>query len=1155
MASIVLGAGLGLAGSAMFGPIGGMVGWAAGSMLGSLFASPTQGPRISDKRLQSSQYGSMIPIFWGVGRIAPQIVWDSGLVEHPSSSGKGGGGGQVTYGYTVSFCALICDVEIADVLMIWANGRIIYDGTNGDTLPFVLYKGTEAQMPDPTMESYLGVGFVNAMRGMSHMVFTDLDATPYGNALPSLAILATTNESQDLHRVSSMDISTYYVPDGVDYYDYGNVDMDSDGNIRIGMFSGDGFTGPDAFLAKTQFIGNFGIGLLTFTPTGTLVKTESIVPSATQLTYVEHVVAGFYYGCRNNNDFFFTAVNEFPFFIMGDGRYTWGRLWYKGLNNATGEYFAKCLDPIGNFNDCSQMWAMWGGFAYLLGGASATPGEIKKYDLSIVIDPTTGQPTFPNFSGLGRAVWGWSDTGMAPAQSSFITVATDGTIWVGNQSAGLWHLQDNGDNVVLIKYYASPGLHPVQMLGVYCKDTVTYREETIHGDPYGTNLVLAQITDTLPWPVLATAAYGPSPGGGNGLFWPFTLFNASATGSSSGQGLLWIQNGVFAACAVNGGPVLLSTILADLSQRAKLLPVEYDVSQCTDFVDGYMIGQQMTVRSAIEALQPVYYFDVVDSDVVRFVKRGAQQPIIIDANDLGAFTSGTTPPARIQRQRIDELLLTRLLTTVFIDPDFEYQENSQIAQRMTGRGQNVATLNCPVVLSITKGRQVAETNLYANWVERDKATINLPQKYAWIEPTDVVNLDGDIFKVINVNEQMSLVNTLDLIATSALLWVQGSVGAPGTSVPPTITPAQASDLLLLDIPLIIDPTKELVLPVAMAGHDRPTWVGATLLKSVDGGDTYDQIATDTGPPDTFGVAQDVLPDYFGGNVTDERSRVTIALAPGAKELSSTTKIGLLNWKNLYLVGDEILQARDVTLISPGVYALAGFLRGRFGTQWAMGLHQANERFVVLPTITTVDVPISDYNALRYYQAVTAGSSVGGGTSGGGGSSSGGSGGGTGTGGSGGGSGGSGGAAPPAGALTFPLSWINWTSPVETGAVDDRLVLMFPFTTGSVPSPNGNLPKILATEFGFPPANRFAVLSDQPGSFSPLIDPTTGQPYPAASSSGNTVQIPFVVGPPGSINFGVYPILDFNKQYWFNLRQTTPLGGSTGLIITLTKPGF
>jgi hypothetical protein len=199
MASLVLGVAGAFVGSFFGAP---QIGFAIGSALGSaLFPPPGKdGPRLTDLKVQNSQYGAAIPIVYGAYRVAGNIIWADELQEHAEEQDSGsGGGGATNYTYTCSFAVSICEGPIAGLRRIWADGKLIYENSatgaqrvgynaNGGTL----YKGDEEQTPDPTMEAVIGVGLVPAHRGMAYFVFTDLQLGKYGNRLPNLTFEVVT---------------------------------------------------------------------------------------------------------------------------------------------------------------------------------------------------------------------------------------------------------------------------------------------------------------------------------------------------------------------------------------------------------------------------------------------------------------------------------------------------------------------------------------------------------------------------------------------------------------------------------------------------------------------------------------------------------------------------------------------------------------------------------------------------------------------------------------------------------------------------------------------------------------------------------------------------------------------------------------------------
>src|SRR5690625_3748096 len=202
MATVLLSA----AGSAIGGSIGGSVlgigaatiGQAAGAIAGSMIdrailgtgSAPVETGRARALRIMASTEGTPIPMVWGRMRVAGQVIWATRFREHVRTTTHGGkatgGGGQRVreYSYTISFAIGLGQGVIERTGRIWADGRVMdLSGVN-----WRLYKGDEAQLPDPKMEAVEGAGNVPAYRGLAYIVFEDLPVGPYGNRIPQINV-------------------------------------------------------------------------------------------------------------------------------------------------------------------------------------------------------------------------------------------------------------------------------------------------------------------------------------------------------------------------------------------------------------------------------------------------------------------------------------------------------------------------------------------------------------------------------------------------------------------------------------------------------------------------------------------------------------------------------------------------------------------------------------------------------------------------------------------------------------------------------------------------------------------------------------------------------------------------------------------------------
>jgi hypothetical protein len=190
-------------------------------------------------------------------------------------------------------------------------------------------------------------------------------------------------------------------------------------------------------------------------------------------------------------------------------------------------------------------------------------------------------------------------------------------------------------------------------------------------------------------------------------------------------------------------PMNLGEIVADLSERAGLTSDQYDVSALTDMVDGYAIAKQTTVRSAIDALRPAYYFDAVESGgLVKYVKRGGESIAVIEDDDLDAHQADSEAGDPLQTTRQMEVELPRILNVNYLLAATDYSAATKIAKRLVGSSGEETTLDLPLVLSDTKAQEIAEVNLHVPWVQRLTYAFTLPRKYSYLEPTDVITVRG-----------------------------------------------------------------------------------------------------------------------------------------------------------------------------------------------------------------------------------------------------------------------------------------------------------------------------------------------------------------------------------------------------------------------------
>lgn len=233
-----------------FGPVGAAVGGVVGSYVGWLIWPEyinNQGPRLNDLRVMGSAYGTALPSIYGAMRVGGLLMWAAPIRETATTSDVGGKGGpevtQTSYTYNADFAIAVHDGPIIGISRVWINGVLRFDmrdsasqgaiyASSALSSVMAIYHGSETQLPDPVIEAALGIGNAPAYRGVSYLVFHNLDVTSFGG-IPNIEVEVITAGTIDSVKkvgeaviTNSVDGSTYPLIFGVD------------GTIRLGYRDG-----------------------------------------------------------------------------------------------------------------------------------------------------------------------------------------------------------------------------------------------------------------------------------------------------------------------------------------------------------------------------------------------------------------------------------------------------------------------------------------------------------------------------------------------------------------------------------------------------------------------------------------------------------------------------------------------------------------------------------------------------------------------------------------------------------------------------------------------------------------------------------------------------------------------------------------------------
>lgn len=147
------------------------------------------GSRASDLNVQTSTYGTAIPLVYGTLRLAGNVIWGQKTLEVAEEAELG----KVTvYKYYARFAVAFCEGPIAGYQRVWLDNKLIVSKASNGSIkqlgPVTFYHGSEIQLPNAFMESFDGVGNVPAYRGVCYMVFEHMHVTQFGGRIPVLNI-------------------------------------------------------------------------------------------------------------------------------------------------------------------------------------------------------------------------------------------------------------------------------------------------------------------------------------------------------------------------------------------------------------------------------------------------------------------------------------------------------------------------------------------------------------------------------------------------------------------------------------------------------------------------------------------------------------------------------------------------------------------------------------------------------------------------------------------------------------------------------------------------------------------------------------------------------------------------------------------------------
>lgn len=919
------------------GPAGALQGAAIGSGVGGYLDPPKgptiEGPRLNDLSVQTSTYGQFIPRTYGTIGLSGNVFWLENnkikeVVKKKKSGGKGGGSSSTvkTYTYFATFAVGLCEGPIAGVRRIWVGPDLVYDAGSDDletiissnkaSSNFKIYLGTDTQQPDSRIQADMGVSNCPSYRGLAYIVVKDLLLTNYGNSVAGAQVKVEVVNSASISGLRKLsDVAVLGFPTSYTMRPYQSGDGYVSSFYAYDPYAGYTFVNGEYIPNDERIVG--------ITVQGDLAKYVPQISNPIRPQIVSTGSITVQAGRIGELDVYIPEY--FSTFAILSGRSIIPTGMLTGRNTTA---------VSGSGNDLTKNLTTETG-RYLQGMAISNSG-----DMCLIVTFATRQQTIMNADryfivGADAAL---IDSGIVVGdtlgvfQAASTTANTNGSICFDSVSMTGWSITAPGPSQIRAAYFSiSAGVLTSTALAA----------ESVVGAGY------------------ASGAYF------DGVFY--------ASYKSAGV-QRWAT--YTAIKSVNPQQVPLSTIVATEAVRSALIkPSDIDTAGLTDSVTGFKVTATGSIRNAIEPLRGAWPFDVVQSGYkIKATSRGTGSVVTIPIGELAIDT-------QLTESREMDSQLPQNVTVKYIDRDRDYDHNEQRAQRDNTEAVNSLVLELPVVLSATQSAQVADKLIRIYALEKSDFSFTLPAPYRYLEPGDVVTIAADdadyVLRLVSVNQTAD--GRLECAGrpSSAATYTSIAPGDGGQQGAVTIPLAGATVGLIVDCPVIDEGLQDAPgFAVGMNGYSAG-WPGGILYRTDDNGQTWDDLQALDGRA-TAGYAAGVLA-ASAGNLIQRGGSLTISLIGGT--LESVTEAQMLNGANIAAYGVngrwEILRFQNATLNGDGTYTLDTFWRGDKGTEWATGLHDANDIFVLMtdPDLAFVGMPTDSIGQPRDYRAVTAGADI------------------------------------------------------------------------------------------------------------------------------------------------------------------------------------
>ena len=426
------------------------------------------------------------------------------------------------------------------------------------------------------------------------------------------------------------------------------------------------------------------------------------------------------------------------------------------------------------------------------------------------------------------------------------------------------------------------------------------------------------------------------------------------------------------------------TLASELSLNPYLNFGDVDMSGLTEeAIGGYTITSRSSQAAIIKPLMKAYRFGVYEEDYQLKFKSRVNGTVVatIPATDLQAHQLESEMPEEVKLSLRPDQLSPGQISLSYVDADANYEKSTQIAERLNTINDSSQEVDLPMVLETDQAAKIVNIWLETVWLENQGVIeVSVPFKYSFLEVEDLVTIQATnktyTIRLIEVEKGKPGIVRLVGVLNDIAGYSSSAVGQSPLSTSVTISPTSTTALQVVDCVPLQDGDEDYGI-YYNTFPENPTgaWSGAAVWASGDAQRWNTIGALQEGV--SVCTALDTLGDNGTVGAWDETEDLLVKIVNGSLE-TVTDAVAALG-SNLAVYGKEgrweAIKFTTVTDNGDGTISLSRFLRGYYGTEEEMALHEVGDALIIFSIASwgrLADQGANLYDVTQYYRAITNG---------------------------------------------------------------------------------------------------------------------------------------------------------------------------------------